>query len=183
MLNRRHRGFTLVELMVVLAIIAILLILGTPLFSTFVANSRIRTAAEVFANALSQARIEAIKRNEPVEFLMSSGWLVCTVADSAAGNCAQGNAAVLFQGAGKEGTSEVTVTATPSGATRITFDQLGNIIAVSPIDSSAALTQVDIDVPGGSSVNSTPLRVLIETGGGVHLCNPAVSSPNPEACV
>lgn len=181
MLRPRHRGFTLIELMVVLAIIGILLLLGTPLFTTFMANSRIKTASEAFANALVQARTEAIKRNEPVEFVISSGWLVCLVADDA--SCTQGDASVLYQGAGREGTSDVVVTPTPADATRITFDSLGRIIAPNPADDSDALTQVDIDVTNGTSVNSRPLRVVVETGGGVRLCDPAVSSPNPAACV
>ena len=179
---RRVPGFTLIEMMVVLAIIGILLMIGTPLFSQFVANSRIRAAAEAFANAVAQARTEAIKRNQPVEFLISSGWLVCTVADSAASNCTQGNPAVLFQGAGKEGIAEVTATVTPAGSTRVAFDSFGRIIAISPVDASAALTQVDIDVPNGPAVGSRPLRVLLETGGAVKLCDPAVSSPDPRGC-
>lgn len=183
MLTRRAPGFTLIELMVVLAIIAILLTLGTPLFTTFMANSRIRTAAEAFANAVAQARTEAIKQNQPVEFLMSSGWLVCAVSDSVAKNCVQGNAAVLYQGAGREGTGEVTATTTPTGATRVAFDSFGRIIAVSPVDLSAAITQVDFDVPGGSSIGSRPLRVLLEIGGAVKLCDPALASTDPRACV
>ena len=183
MLIRRTAGFTLIELMVVLAIVGILLVLGVPLFTTFVSNSRIRTSAEAFANAVAQARTEAVKLNQPVEFVMSSGWLVCAVTDSIASNCVQGNTAVLFQGAGEEGTSEVTATATPAGATRVAFDSFGRIIPVSPVDNSAALTQVDFDVPNGSAVNSRPLRVLVETGGAVKLCDPAAGSSDPRACV
>lgn len=180
---RRASGFTLIELMVVLAIIGLLLMFATPLFSQFVANSRIRTAAEAFANAVAQARTEAIKLNQPVEFLVNSGWLVCLVSDSVAGNCTQGTAAVLFQGAGKEGASEVTATATPAGSTRVAFDSFGRIIAVSPVDGSAALTQVDFDVSYGSSVGSRPLRLLLESGGAVKLCDPAASTTDPRACV
>lgn len=182
MLTHRIPGFTLIELMVVVAIIGILLMLGTPLFSQYVANSRIRAAAEAFANAVAQARTEAIKRNESVEFLVSSGWLVCKVADSAASNCTQGNPAVLFQGAGKEGIAEVTATVTPAGSTRVAFDSFGRTIAVSPVDASAALTQVDFDVPNGAAVGSRPLRVLLETGGAVKLCDPAVTPPDPRGC-
>ncbi len=181
-LTRRIPGFTLIELMVVVAIIGILLMLGTPLFSQYVANSRIRAAAEAFANAVAQARTEAIKRNESVEFLVSNGWLVCKVADSAASNCTQGNPAVLFQGAGKEGIAEVTATVTPAGSTRVAFDSFGRTIAVSPVDASAALTQVDFDVPNGTAVGSRPLRVLLETGGAVKLCDPAVTPPDPRGC-
>ena len=68
----RTRGFTLVEMVVVLAILAVLLGLGLPSYRTYMANQRIRSAAEVFMAGLQMARGEAVKLNQRVEFAMTN---------------------------------------------------------------------------------------------------------------
>ncbi|MGH8830139.1 MAG: GspH/FimT family pseudopilin [Polaromonas sp.] len=72
------RGFTLIELMVVVALAAILLGIGVPSFKSFVAGQRVKTAAGDFAMALVFARAEAIKRNADVTITAATsgatGW-------------------------------------------------------------------------------------------------------------
>lgn len=58
-------GVTLIELMVVLAILAVLLLLATPGFTSFVRNSELAAAAHSFVASLNAARSEAMKRNLP----------------------------------------------------------------------------------------------------------------------
>ena len=65
-MQARSRGFTLIELMVVVALAALLLGLGVPSFTGFIATQRVKTAASDFAVAAVFARSEAIKRNEDV---------------------------------------------------------------------------------------------------------------------
>lgn len=76
---RRHaRGFTLIELMIVVTLMAVMLGLAAPSFRDFVAGQRVKTAAGEYASALVQARSEAIKRNANVTVtpatLSSDGW-------------------------------------------------------------------------------------------------------------
>ena len=49
-------GFTLIELMVGLAIFAFLMVMGAPSFATWVQNSHIRTATEAIQNGIHLAR-------------------------------------------------------------------------------------------------------------------------------
>ena len=50
------RGFTLVELMVTIAIVGLLLVLGVPTMRGVIENGRIRTAAESWQYGLTLAR-------------------------------------------------------------------------------------------------------------------------------
>jgi type IV fimbrial biogenesis protein FimT len=64
--HRAARGLTLIELMVGLAIAALLALAAAPAFGDYVANSRLREAGNlVFTEALA-AQSEAIKRNTTV---------------------------------------------------------------------------------------------------------------------
>lgn len=69
----RSRGFTLIELMVVVALAAIMLSLGAPALKDYIVGQRVKTAAFTFANAAVHARSEAIKRNGEVLLLAASG--------------------------------------------------------------------------------------------------------------
>jgi prepilin-type N-terminal cleavage/methylation domain-containing protein len=62
----RSRGFTLLEMMVVVALAALMLSLAVPSFRDLIVGQRVKTAAFAFANAALQARSEAIKRNQQV---------------------------------------------------------------------------------------------------------------------
>lgn len=66
--TRLSRGFTLVELMVTLAVAAILITIAVPSFSTIIANNRLNTAANELVGAISTARMQAIQLNAGAQF-------------------------------------------------------------------------------------------------------------------
>lgn len=79
--QRSIGGFTLIELMVTVAIAAILLTVGVPSFREFIANQRAKTAAQALFTDLTFARSEAIKRNgsvvvTPVGGKWADGWTI-----------------------------------------------------------------------------------------------------------
>lgn len=69
----RSRGFTLLELMITIAVLAVLMGLAAPSFSRALAEQRIRSAASEIYFALLAARSSAITRNEEVEISPASG--------------------------------------------------------------------------------------------------------------
>ncbi|MGZ8191416.1 MAG: GspH/FimT family pseudopilin [Methylococcaceae bacterium] len=77
------QGFTLVELLVVVAIMAITLAFGVPSFQAVIASSRLTNAANSMVTALQLARSEAIKTNRLVTVsnvnnnsAWGDGWIV-----------------------------------------------------------------------------------------------------------
>lgn len=62
---RNQAGFTLVELLIVLAIVTILAIIGVPQINRFSADYKVRTAATDILQNMRVARAMAIKENRP----------------------------------------------------------------------------------------------------------------------
>lgn len=84
-------GFTLIELMIALCVLAILITVAIPSFRTFILNNRLATSADSLVNALNYARAIALNNNEDVVVCpfsapnsltcgadWSSGWIVAT---------------------------------------------------------------------------------------------------------
>lgn len=85
--RRCKGGFTLVELMTVVAIVAVLAAASTPSFREMLLNQRLAAAAQAFNSALSLARMEAIQRAQSVKVTAlagnewAGGWAVRTGPD------------------------------------------------------------------------------------------------------
>lgn len=97
----RHSGFSLLELLVVLLIVAALMVLAGPSFTTSLQNSRLQSAVGALGTDMAFARSEATTRREPVTLCAStdgnscagsaweSGWVVFV--DDGAGGGTSGN--------------------------------------------------------------------------------------------
>ncbi|ABM34100.1 GspH/FimT family pseudopilin [Paracidovorax citrulli] len=70
---RRHRGFTLIELMVTMALVAVLLRIGIPSFVSFQRNSELTSAANGLLASVNSARTEAMKRNMNAGLVPTTG--------------------------------------------------------------------------------------------------------------
>ena len=102
-MNRQiNTGMTLIEVMVVVAIIGIIVAIAAPSFSAMLEKQRIKGAAEAVLADLRWARAEAIKRNERVRVTFTSGshwsYTIDTVPALAASNtsCPKRSTAATF---------------------------------------------------------------------------------------
>jgi type IV fimbrial biogenesis protein FimT len=166
-------GFTVTELMVTIAVFALLAAIAVPTLRNVMANSRVRATAESLQSGLALARAEAVRLNTRVEFVVTAnGWNINRIAGGA----------LLQQASGKERAGGLNVTATPGGADRITFNAFGRVESVNPSNGSAPLTQLDITAANPSS-NYRPLRVQVFSGGLARSCDPAAAATEPKACL
>lgn len=158
-------GFTLIELMAVVTIFAILALLGVPMYSTFMANTQIRSAAESITGGLRLAQAEAVKRNGRVEFVLdeSTGWQVNEVASNA----------TIQRYKWADGAPKAVITS-GSDVRRIEFDGLGRL---------AKNVAARFDV-GTSITNAEPrtLSVVVDPWNGIKLCDSHLPSVDPAGC-
>jgi type IV fimbrial biogenesis protein FimT len=191
-------GVSMVEVLVVVAIIGTVMFVVIPEISTWMRNLAVRNVAESVKGGLERARLEALRRNAAISF-----WLVadtntsgltdaCTLSNESGSWVVSGQnpeglcgtaaspddgAVVIEKWAASEGGSAVVVAATDGnnlGADRVTFTSLGQLSTLTP---SAA--QIDIKHASGDARN---LRILINAGGSVRLCDPNVAADDPRRC-
>jgi len=183
-----HAGFTLVELMVTVAIAGILLSLAFPSFKAWMQNTKIRAVAESIQNGLQLARTEAVRRNTRVQLIGSEGggWTVgCfnAVPDENGDGVDDCPKVIQQRNAAELGSSLPQVIASPADTTTVTFDGLGRVRPTNK-DGSLPVEWVDVDAPTGTitAAESRELRILISSGGQIRTCEPALPATDPRGC-
>jgi type IV fimbrial biogenesis protein FimT len=76
-MKNRARGFTLIELMTAILVLAILVGVAIPSFREFASDSRMGSAASDLVTAMNVARSEALRRSTPVEVCASADLAGC----------------------------------------------------------------------------------------------------------
>jgi type IV fimbrial biogenesis protein FimT len=181
---RATRGFTLIELIMAVAIAGILIVLGIPSFNEWIHNTQVRNAAEGALNGLQIARSEAVRRNGYTQFILGpgSGWRVVALTPPSGGVGAACEPIEEIQRRdGSEGSSTATVTALPAGVNTVTFTPLG-WVGTGTTSCGNVITQIDFDSATLAAERSRELRIVITAGGGIRLCDPQVAAGDPRAC-
>lgn len=204
MLKRQAaRGFTLVELMVALAIVALLVLVSLPSMTAYFQNAKIGNAAQTFAAGLQVARAEAIRRNAPVEFVLTNtaidpftiantaapsatgrNWVV-RACDAAGLNCTLVEAKSVIEDSGQvaSSTPAIRVTGTTTAGPAFTGSVFFNGFGATNLTGDA---QLFIDNQfGGACAPAGPMRCLnvrAAPGGQVRVCDPLAALGDSRAC-
>ncbi|HEX9277071.1 MAG TPA: GspH/FimT family pseudopilin [Casimicrobiaceae bacterium] len=181
-MTMRFRGFTLIELMIALAIFGLLIMLAGPQLAAFMGNSQIRNAAEAMLNGVQHAQSTAIRGNTLTRLVVdpttgTGGWQVLETIEGLEPSPPNPIQVYAFI----DGAPKVTVARTPADATQITFDGFGRIVP--NIDASPTLTCLKVRNPNVSTPRN--LNVAISSSGlsvGSKLCDPDAAATEPQAC-
>lgn len=204
MLTVRSRGFTLIELMFGLALLALLLMIAMPAFTTMLRNAQLRNTAESILAGLQAARSEALRRNQAAEFMLTGddvdaglsgttggtlgvnttgpGWAVRAL-DAAAAPLAfvEGRSGLEGSGTADPAALYARITAASLPATNtIRFDPLGRT-NVGVGNATFDVTPADASTCRAAGGDMRCLRIVVTPGGRVRMCDPsvdAVASPN-----
>lgn len=179
-----QRGFSLIEFMITIVIVALLLVLGVPAFTEWIQNSQIRTHAESTLSGLQHARMEAVRRNRTVEFLFTS-----TSPEPANINGLLPNpqgphwVVRLFQTNGVYGAGDfIEGRSSDEGSTNVTLNASQASIVFNGLGRLAGGGAVTIDFGSTSTAATRPLRITISAGGLIRMCDPALPAGNVQAC-
>ena len=177
----RSKGFTLIELMVTIAIAAILMVVAVPSLVTYQRNSEMTSFANTMLASINAARAEAMKRGRyamvvPVDGVAwASGWVVFVDVDRS-GTYNAGDIPVQTREA-----PPTFLTVSGSGvaneaAPYIMFDPSGYAAKKSAsLVPNLRLTIARNDVPAADVPEQTR-RLVIAITGRARVCKPAVDA-------
>lgn len=154
----------MVELMIVVAIAAILATIAAPSFSDFISNTRLTSTMTQLTGDLNRARSEAIKRNSWV--------LVCARNTNAACGANWGNGWLVCQDSEPDGACDTGTTANPNP---ITVHQAIN--ANFTLNGSAAFIRFNPNGTGGPGTLNLVSGAKSRTANIVATGNISVSNP------
>lgn len=175
---KKQRGFSMIEVVITIAILGILLATAMPSVGDWIRNTRIRNSADSMLNGLQQARMEAVRTNKATGFYMvsdlsasctlsntSGSWVVSV--GSPAGACASATIKGLVSDGGGA-TIMATQADGATAATSVVFSGLGMLTQ------SGAATAIRKIAVTSADTTSFVRRIEISPVGLARLCDPLV---------
>jgi len=177
---RKSKGFTIIELMVVLSITVFLAISSVGMVGTYITNAKLRANADDIRIGLLTAKTEAIKRNSQIVIKpdaagWASGWNIWIpanytqtgTADQALQSRSAATNNISISATDKNGTTMAAVYFTGSGRPSTT------IASPPTYPITFSLVPTGQSCPTSSTVSDyTCLNVVLDSGGQVKICNP-----------
>ena len=179
--RRSSQGFTLIELMITLAIAAILMVVAVPNFTAYKRNAELTSAANTLLAAINAARGEAMKRSMyamvvPTDAATwNNGLVVFTDKDRSQTYSSNTDQTVLTQAAPP---SYLTISGNGTaglGTPYILFDGSGYPKTKAGGFGALTLTITRTDLSGTTLAEQTR-RLIISTSGRVRVCKPSTDT-------
>ncbi len=156
----RHKGFTLIELMITVVVIGVIAALALPSFKSILDGRRLVGASDTLHAALLYARSEAIKQNKNIMFQFDTGaW--CYGIDDAGADCDCTNPATCTVGGVSRvyddtDFTNISMTSSSFSGSSFTFDPLRGLVSDDgsfTLSTGSKSKQVSVNVVGRVSVN------------------------------
>jgi len=195
--RRAPRGMSLIELMIGLAVFALLLLAVAPSLSQWMRDTRVQAGAQALMDDLQFARAEAVRRNGLARLqLVSSRDMNCTLTNSGpewvvnltastspAGACGSAPGGTVSPYLLRVSPLLSSSTTNTLAATRqvVAFNGLGRQTATTNPTSSVATLTIDVQDatsrcrPSGAT---RCLRVVVSPAGDIRMCDPAHATGN-----
>lgn len=198
-----QRGVTMIEVMVTVAIIAIVLGIGMPSLSSWMQNTQVKAAAESVLTGLQLARAEAVRQNAKTRFQLMdatgmASWAISTPrldrTDCPAGidpyPCPVQSGVAADSGrnarlgvsteplANTDYSVAIAARTGMSASPTVVFDAFGRV-------DSTVTNITRIDVTNDTDVSVRRMVISITDSGMTKLCDPLLSNltpPNPRGC-
>jgi len=198
--SQTARGFTLIELLVTFVLLGILLKLGLPSFTAWMANTKVRTVAESLQTGVRLAQAEAVRGNRQVVLSFTNATPGANAAAAAGGKSWSLQTVPVFGnttdpdtqskyiqgGALTDVASGVTMTSTPAGLTALCFNSNGRLVLnSSPGPSGATCSAASATFDVRHPTADRPLRVIVGVAGQIRMCDPnrpTLSANSPDGC-
>jgi len=180
--RRGERGFTLVELMITMAVALVLIMIAVPSFKSLTLSNKLNTAANDIVNAIHVARMEAVKRNANTQLCSNSASV--NTSDTLGGACTDANGVVqtgaVYAMAGASPSQVLTGTVGITGAVQLS----GNVKAIrfggqglgQAVGTTSPYSGTVADICT-SQMSTNNHRVITMTAGSI-----LVSTPSSGAC-
>lgn len=169
------RGVTLIELMVVIAILTVLTMVAIPSLSNLLAKKRVEGVLTELTTDLQFARSEAVQRNTSVRVTFGTSCYVIHTVDSTDTSCTPSTDALRIKLVQLETAS--TVSLSPNNSlTYLMFDSLRGMATWNGTNSTSGSVNIT------SSVGSWQLRTSVTAMGRTQICSPNSSITGYPAC-
>lgn len=184
----RQRAFTLVELMVTIAVMVVLVMAAAPSFTEFRRNSDLVSGTNTLLAAINTAKSEAMKRsaNAGVAPITGTDWStgLRVFVDQDMNGTFNGDDIELTQFASvADGSTttfpgQLTISTSTAGLAYIGFTAAGYLqrgAAGTGTGSTLSITRVDAGATG-KDISTTTRRIIVALSGQVRSCKPASTS-------
>ncbi|MEM7303996.1 MAG: GspH/FimT family pseudopilin [Pseudomonadota bacterium] len=157
------KGFTIIELMIALALVGVFITMGVPAFSGLMERNQLTTGINTFVSSLSIARSEAIKRNQRVSLCASNdgeqcadtgyenGWIVYV--DSNQSDSLDDDDEIIWVNSNLS--TNFTLRATSALSNQITYMPTGRI---------GASTEGNVKLCKDNDISKARMLIMIRTG-------------------
>jgi type IV fimbrial biogenesis protein FimT len=204
-IKRPAAGFTLVEAVVALAIMAVLMAVGIPSLSGWLQARKAAAAASFYKEGFQLARAQAVTHNSASRLVLventtsgqmdwqvdicfptpstpcnedSGSWSTASAAAGADPDQAHGFHSVLRSADGLPAANSLMLSLAPSGADSVYFTPLGWVDAsISP-----RVRRIDLAPALGRSGAFRPQAVVVTLAGTASICDPGVAAHDSRGC-